>query len=278
LIALVTGPPGAGKSYYAVRKAAKALQDGKIVAGNVELREDWPQYVARRDPVLWAKPWARARWLGEGERSARARFHFTEDLDELFRIRLAGSREGRGVMLLDEAHNWMNARSWSAGDRNRIVRFFSQHRKLGWDVYLIAQQAEMIDKQVRGLFEYHVHLRNLRKARFMGLPLSPVNLFLSVWTWHAATRVVVKREVYPLTWRKKLYSTTATFADLDGEDAAAASIVLPCPPADRPASTDGATRSVAAAARLPARQPDSAAEAALRLVDSTDPADLDPAA
>ncbi|MFN8131542.1 MAG: zonular occludens toxin domain-containing protein [Solirubrobacteraceae bacterium] len=58
----------------------------------------------------------------------------SHDLQELFRVRMPGRREGRGVMVLDEAHNWMNSRLWKDTDRLELVRFFSQHRKLGWDV------------------------------------------------------------------------------------------------------------------------------------------------
>ena len=104
----------------------------------------------------------------------------------------------------------MNARSWSAEDRKLIVRFFSQHRKLGWDVDLIAQHAEMIDKQVRNLCEYIVYLRNFKKAAFGGIRLVPFNLFFAVTTWHAAQRVVVKRELFRLSWLKGLYDTNAT--------------------------------------------------------------------
>jgi hypothetical protein len=274
MISLVTAPPGGGKSFYAVRAVAQALDAGKLVAGNVELREGWARTINRRNYARWLRPIKHRRW----EADAESRFFFSEDLSELFALRLRGEREGRGLMVLDEAHNWMNARSWSAKDRDEIVRFFTQHRKLGWDVLLIAQDAEMLDKQVRRNFEYHVHLRNLRKARFAGLPLSPVNLFLAITTWHAATRVVVKREVFPLSWRKRLYNTNATFGGLVG-DAAASGLWLPCPPSERqPAPRPGAAAPDAAlpADSLPDQRAWDAEQGAPLEVDSFDPADLDP--
>lgn len=207
MIVLVTGPPGAGKSYYAVRKLAQALDEGKVVATNVELREDWADVIDKHNKVRWLRPRRRRAWNDLAPRS----FVQSHTLSELFNLRIRGTGESRGVMLLDEAHNWMNARSWSAKDREDIVRFFTQHRKLGWDVYLIAQDAEMIDKQVRTLFEYHVSLRNLRKAKVMGfIPLTPFNTFLAIWRWHSSANVITKRELYTLTWRKTLYDTMAT--------------------------------------------------------------------
>ena len=116
-ITLRTAPPGGGKSYTAVRRVVEAVLEGKCVAGNVELVPDWPERIARRHWPFWLRRGRRRRFL----REARSRYHFTEDLGELFRLRLAGRGEGRGLMVLDEAHNWMNARSWSAEDRREIV-------------------------------------------------------------------------------------------------------------------------------------------------------------
>lgn len=242
MITLVTAPPGGGKSYYAIRRVADALMEGKPVAGNVQLADDWVRQIVRHNWVFWLRPFKRRRFL----REAADRYHFTEDLDELFRLRLPGRGEARGRMVLDEAHNWMNARSWSAEDRREIVQFFSQHRKLGWEVDLIAQHPEMIDKQVRNLCEYIVYLRNLKKASWGGVRLFPFNLFLAVTTWHAAQRVVVKRELFKLNWRKGLYDTEATTHGLRHDDHEEGIIPFPSPPADRgqrvAAATDGQAR------------------------------------
>lgn len=253
MIYLVSGPPGNGKSFYAIRTASKWLEEGKVVAGNVELSADWPRRVARRNWVFWLRPLRRRRLLREGMH----RYHYTEDLAELASLRLEGKGEGRGLMVLDEAHNWMNARSWSAEDRKAIVRFFSQHRKLGWDVLLIAQHPEMIDKQVRNLVEYNVFLRNLKKAKWGGVPVFPFNLFLAVWCWHSADRVVVKREVFPLSWRKGLYDTYVTSHGLNAEGEGAETIWLPSPPSERgqvagPAGPSDARPRLGAGARPPA--------------------------
>ena len=242
MISLVSGPPGNGKTFYAIRKVTQALDEGKVVAGNVELAADWPERLSRRNWAHYLRPVARRRF----RREADHRYHFSEDLEELTALRLHGPphKEGRGVMVLDEAHNWMNARSWSSEDREMIVKFFSQHRKLGWEVYLIAQHPEMIDKQVRVLCEYMIHLRNLKKARWGGIPIFPINLFLAVWCWHSANRVVVKREVFPLSWRKGLYDTMATSHGLISSGAAGDGIWLPSPPGERlgpAAGADGQT-------------------------------------
>jgi hypothetical protein len=226
VIVLVTGPPGAGKSFYAVRKLGEAMEAGKFVGTNVELARDFAWTSAGSNPIRRLIPGRRAARA----RNLAARTWVADDLAELFRLRLPGRKEGRGVMVLDEASGWLNARNWSAKDRADVIRFFSQHRKLGWDVYLIVQDAEMLDKQVRALFEYHVHLRNLRRVKLLGLPILPVNLFLALWTWHGMpTRAVVKREVFRLSWHRKLYDTFEIVNDL-AADGAADTITLPIAP------------------------------------------------
>jgi Zonular occludens toxin (Zot) len=245
VIALVQGPPGAGKSFYAMRKLAEALESGKPVATNVELAPDAYERIAGRNFV---KRPTRALRLSRARELERGTL-VTDRLEELFSVRLRGRGEGRGVMVLDEAHNWINAREWSAEDRRQIVRWFTQHRKLGWDVYLISQDIEMIDKQVRTLGEYVVSLRNLKRAKWGPIPFSPVNLFLAVWRWHAIDATVVKRELYRLNYAAKLYDTYATSHGLAGDELDDA-LWLP-----RPAASDGPRGGPAGASPDPAPTP-----------------------
>jgi hypothetical protein len=258
VIALVVGAPGSGKSYTSVALIAEALRVGKPVATNVELSEDWADRVVASIPL--------ARFRGRAWRKARAselgRLLFvSSDLAELFRVRLApclrcsGCRrsqscrsEGRGVMVLDEAHNWMNSRTWDADGqgggkteavhrRLKVVRFFSQHRKLGWEVHLITQDENNIDRQVRTLFEAIVRLRNLRNFRVAGIPVIPIKLFLAIWVWNDPSKSVLRRQVRRLNRRVAgMYDSMATSHGL-GEDDEGEPIWLPDPgPAARRAA------------------------------------------
>lgn len=276
MIYMVTGVLGAGKSLYAVRRIAQALFEGKPVATNIELRPDFAEYMVRHRPELYLRQLRRRQLLGEDERSLQGHYHFTENLDELMGIRLAGAGEGRGVMVLDEAHDWMNARSWSAGDRREIVQFFTRSRKLGWDVILIAQQPEMLDKQVRDLFEYSIVLRNLRKARYMGVPITlGATIFLAIWSWWAAgKRIVLRREVFRRGWTKNLYNTMSGVGlDTALQDGG---LVLPSPPASRPARPSPAALAAGSGA-APTSLPGGVSTRGAALLDGVDPEDLDPA-
>jgi hypothetical protein len=260
MIVLVTGQPGSGKSYYAVRKLAEALNSGKPVATNVQLVDGWERKLARTALLRRFIP-------GAVDRTAK-RFHartfISADLDELFRVRLEGKGEGRGVMVLDEAHNWLNARTWDQDEtgtgltkaeavqrRLRIIRFFSQHRKLGWTIYLITQDAQNVDRQVRGLMEYHCFLRNLKNLKVMGLPLIPMHFFTAIWCWNDVSKAVVKRDFYRLDRKVAgLYDTLALSHGL--EDAEMEPIWLPRKPEDPSPGATPAAGGETAGGRPPA--------------------------
>jgi zona occludens toxin len=243
-IYLVTGQPGHGKSYKAVRSIRDALERGEYVATNIELTDGWALVMARSNLLRRLIPGRCAKAAAQFER----RCFVTHDLDVFARLRLPGCgrcdgcrttgrcrKEGRGRLVLDEAHNWLNARTWDADEtgvattkaqavrrRLAIVRLFSQHRKLGWNVELITQDAANLDRQVRALFEYHVHLKNLRRFRILGLfPIVPCDVFVAVTTWHDNARSRLGVESFLLNRKLvRCYDTTATSHGLtiDAED------------------------------------------------------------
>src|ERR1044072_5181264 len=114
------------------------------------------------------------RVLGRHRRGLRrrverfeGRYKRVHSLEELMKVRVRPEppfavpnrrgkmvvKEGCCVVILDEAHRWMNARSWSQQGREDILEWFALARKRGFEVYLIAQRAENLDVQVRELFE-----------------------------------------------------------------------------------------------------------------------------
>lgn len=238
MIYAVTGTPGSGKSWYAVRRICQALIDGKPVATNVPLRPGWAHELARRNP--------RHRLTRGGVDRAAAKYERLllqldpRHPDDLMKVRLNGSGEGRGIAVLDEAHEWLNSRMWADGDRKEFVAWFSTHRHYGWDVYLLTQYLDSIDKQVRDRVEWHISVRNLRNARVAGVRIFPFSLFLAIHLWAGgpqATRHVGRRETYVLDRRRQLYDTHGLAFEGSAPDDA---IWLPREAEQRPAA--GATR------------------------------------
>ena len=166
-ITCVVGPPGAGKTFWTVRAIVGGVRSGRCVATNVRLVDGWADTVAR-STVLRFQPRRRRRTVARWER----RLLYVDTLAELGNVRLRtegweGKLEGRGIAVFDEAGEALDARAWNEDKERRKLdnRFMRQHRKLGWDVFLVAQEEEQLDARVRGMATYIVRLVNLRSMK-----------------------------------------------------------------------------------------------------------------
>lgn len=145
----VEGKLGTGKTKFCVWMAQQAIAEGRRVASNVDLKTEllWPHratsYVRLPD-----KPTAfDLEAMGHGN---------PESYDE----------DRNGLLILDELGSWLNARSFQDKGRAPLLDWLIHARKLGWDVFLIVQDAGMIDKQVReALIEYQVRCLRLDKVK-----------------------------------------------------------------------------------------------------------------
>ena len=80
------------------------------------------------------------------------------------RFRRSGKpKEHQIFLVVDECGRVFNPRDWQRPDRREWLTFFSQHRKLMFDVVLIAQQDIMIDKQIRGCIDIVERFADIRK-------------------------------------------------------------------------------------------------------------------
>lgn len=227
MIRLVTGPLGTGKSYYGVKMAVEALRSGRMVATNFDMVDDWVDQVVRHGHIF--KNTRKLDERVEAYKKRYVRIHTMEDLRKL-RVRPAPPyarevepdkwvvREGMLVVILDEAHRWMNARSWSREGREHLLEYFALARKRGMTVYLIAQRSQNLDVQVRELFEDHISLKNLKRSmRAFGIPICPWNIFIAGWTNHAYPGECIRTDRYRLGWEKRLYDTMDTVSFHEGE-------------------------------------------------------------
>lgn len=143
---IVTGKLGGGKSLVVVSRLLE-------------------HYLARRKPVatnidLW--PWNYFRSGIPAELVRLPDFPTVADLEAIGRVH-DGRDEGKnGAVALDECGVLLNAREWGDKGRQALIDWLLHSRKLGWDVYLIVQSLELLDKQVRSaLSEYWVICRRL---------------------------------------------------------------------------------------------------------------------
>lgn len=96
-------------------------------------------------------------------------------------------KEGAIRLYIDECQLLFNAREWQQAGRKEWLSFFTQHRKYGYDIYLIAQFDRMIDRQIRSLIEYEVIHRKVKNFGKWGMFFNLVaggNLFVAVKVWY----------------------------------------------------------------------------------------------
>lgn len=195
---LVTGKLGSGKSLYSISEAWNYYKDGRRVAANFPI--DFSQ---RRHTT----------------KSLHNTLTVLPDLptpNDLLGLGVGGKTEHTaGLLIIDEAARWLNSRDWVDKNRKEVIDWLLHSRKLGWDVILIAQTHEMIDKQVRsGLMEYHTVCRRLDRVKFLGVRLPHIHLattYYGIKTDSASSPPKADKRWYkPQEWGK-YYDTNALF-------------------------------------------------------------------
>jgi len=165
MIITFAGTPGSGKSYDTVKKILDNLRLGRKVYTNVDglddpvCREHIKIYTGLDDyqlgtqlfflsPDLAVKFW-------QSEVVNKGTEFETEQL-----ICEKGS-----MVVLDEVHKLFNCRDWQTEKNRGFADWASTHRHDGYDVLLVTQDLEKVDKQVRSLVEWtYVY----RKINFLG--------------------------------------------------------------------------------------------------------------
>lgn len=153
---LITGKLGSGKTLATVGRIKDALRADKIVATNLDIFME-----------NMAGPQSRRYVL-------RLPDHPTvEDFEALGRGQAGVNEEDNGLIVLDECGTWLNTRAWNDKGRQLFIDWLLHSRKLGWDVYLIIQDINLIDKQIRvALVEFLVTCKRLDR---LAIPiLSPI--------------------------------------------------------------------------------------------------------
>lgn len=167
MIELYLGSVGSGKSYHALKRGLQKVKErGAFVVANF--------------PIKATKQKEKERWIYMDDFKP-------SDLIELSIMRGSFGKEGRALVIIDEAGIWFNARDWQIDSKGRKewIKFFSQSRKFGYDVILIAQDERMVDRQIRKLAEYyvkHIKFRNYKWLKFL-----PWQIFAAVSFWQGAT-------------------------------------------------------------------------------------------
>ena len=171
MIDLYSGTPGAGKSLHAAKTIYWQLWRGEPVIANFAIE---PGYIKRYKNNFYEVDNERLK---------------PELLVRFSQAYFSANRfaEEKILLVIDEAQLMFNARSWDAKDRAGWLSWFTQHRKYGFHVILVAQFDRMLDRQIRSLIEYEYIHRKVSNFGTFGKVISLFALgqvFVSVKMWY----------------------------------------------------------------------------------------------
>lgn len=197
MIELFLGPPGGGKSYHALRRGLRHIYESR-------------GHVVANFPITRSKPHKRAF-------QAEERWHFVDEIPHPdYLVSFADERgligkEGAILLIIDEAGIMFNSRDWMVAGavRKDWIKFFSQSRKLGYDVIMVAQDERMLDRQIRNCAEFSV--KHFTLNQYFWLRWLPIKTFVSVRFW-AGGSFRGQPEVYCLLpWVANRYDSMKLF-------------------------------------------------------------------
>lgn len=200
-ITLYTGTPGSGKSFHAAKDIERRMRRGGTLICNFPVNTGFVR-----------KCRAQVEYWDNSELTAERLVAYALEHHKI-------GKEGQALVVIDECQIIFNCRDFGRKDRNAWVTFFSQHRKLGFNIILITQSDRMLDKQIRSLVEDEVKHRKLKNYGFGGMFLSLFSFgrtwFIAIDYWYGGNKLKLGHSVFP--YRKRystLYDSYRLFSDM----------------------------------------------------------------
>ncbi len=198
-ITVYTGTPGSGKSFHAAKDIIHRLKGKGGLICNFPLNED-------------------------KLKNTKCRFDYWDN-SEITPERLVDyaqknhkiGKEGQTLIVIDEAQILFNSRDFGRKDRASWITFFSQHRKLGYNVILITQSDRMLDRQIRCLLEEEVRHRKLNNYGLGGMILGLFSVstwFIAINYWYGGNGVKIGSTMIRYSKKiSKIYDSYRMFSD-----------------------------------------------------------------
>lgn len=201
MITFYSGTPGSGKSLHVAAEILDILGNRHNVIANFPVQ--LPARLARKV-----------------EKRSKGKFYCVDNSDLTVRYLYQFAREhhvpykeGQTTVVIDECAIMFNAREWDKKGRAEWLDFFRQHRKLGYNFILVAQNDRMIDRQIRANFEYNIIHRKATNFGNIGFLMRLLHfpLFVAVTRWYGVNEVCGRQ--FFLYHRKyaKIYDTYRLF-------------------------------------------------------------------
>lgn len=174
MVTLYSGTPGSGKSLKAAERIYNIMRYQKrLIIANFDIDRTLKAFKKTRSEFVYL------------DNTQITPEKLKAESDRWFKDHKF--KEGAILLIIDECQLIFNAREWQQSGRAQWLSFFTQHRKLGIDIILIAQFDRMIDRQIRSLIEYeYIHRKCSNfgwKGKLVGLFFGG-NLFVQVKMWY----------------------------------------------------------------------------------------------
>lgn len=205
---IVTGKLGGGKTLCAVGLIRDALLAGRMVATNVEL---WLEHM-----LSWQSRGAVVYRLPDklSAESFETIGHGNPDFEEV-NGRPVFDEKKNGLIVLDEGGLSMNSRDFRDGGRQDFIKWCIHSRKRGWDIVIIVQHFDTLDKQIRDMFGEHIvycSRFDRMKLPIFGWLLKLVGMSGMGPGVHVATCRYGQDRDSPIAWRKFFKGADLWFA------------------------------------------------------------------
>lgn len=178
VIEMFCGSMGNGKSAIVNSIAFKFLRRGGVIGLNYPLVDDWAiKYATRTLPPFFSDQQILDRAVEYYERAFRfgsvhSCYEFAERVSQLATGKQVETREEHGLQVFDEASLYFNARDFQRSRNNQFIEYFINIRKFKIQAIFMTHNSEDIDKQIRGKVDLVTWCRNMRKRKFLGIPLA----------------------------------------------------------------------------------------------------------
>lgn len=206
MIELYSGTPGSGKSLHVAKIIRERLRMYNcVIIGNFYVNQNTMKkrkgtYIYVDNSRLYPE-----RLIKFAIRYARHKGRRLKE-DELY-------------LFIDEAQLLFNSRDWQLIKTSGWVSFYSQHRKLGFYIGLIAQFDRMLDRQIRSLVENEIKHRKVSRAGLFGKLLGFLtgdNLFIYIKIWYPMKQKVYSEFFLGTKKVYDLYDSYGLFQTIEG--------------------------------------------------------------
>lgn len=208
MITLYSGTPGSGKSLHLAKDVSYWLTHCNVVIiSNFEINRE----------AIKGRKKGKYIYCDNSRLTPERIFDFCARYNKHY-YKNKKRVEGRFILLLDEAQLLFNAREWQVKNRGNWLRFFTEHRKVLLDIYLICQFDRMLDRNIRACIEYECIHRKVSNygtfGFFVGL-LFGGNIYVYIKKWYP---LKMKVESQFFIGRKKFFNVYDTYAIFDNKN------------------------------------------------------------